>query len=57
VSRKRLGSDAKDLTVTLSNFRSAKQLERRLFCDNKAEEFLVLYLHKYILLESIIVTE
>ena len=38
VSGKRSGCNAKDLTVTLANSRSARQLGKRIFCDNKAKE-------------------
>jgi len=36
---------AKDLTGTLANSRSARQLWKRIFCNNKAEEIPALYLH------------
>jgi len=45
VSGKRSRYNAKDLTVTLANFRSARQLGKKIFCDNKAEESPALYLH------------
>ena len=36
---------AKDLTGTLANSRSTRQLGKRIFCDNKAEEIPSLYPH------------
>jgi len=35
---------AKDLTGTLANSRSTRQLGKRIFCNNKAEEIPALYL-------------
>ena len=45
----RLECSAKDLTGTLANSRSVRQLRKRIFCNNKAKEIPALYLHKYIL--------
>jgi len=49
MSGMRLECSAKDLTGTLANSRSVRQLRKRIFCNNKAKEIPALYLHKYIL--------